>query len=695
MLFAAIGAITGLLSLAIQIGGLALKVTAVKEVVSITSIDNVNSIRGFDNPFQNIFSQIVSLIDNSMDFAQSLIFICCFLFIVLNSIKIMFGAQELKKFFVDAILKCLIVVVLMSVYPTIVTKTYTIASKLGLEISNGEEVLETAFLNITKKTRDIWIKGSQKYFDALKYGKVRNNQGLYEVDDSYIDFFTESGMTEEEAREWAMSNQIKFVEKQVGYERDQEYEVEHNQLNKIVNNESGKTDPEKQKQFYEQQQQMKRAYAIISGLTQLVTNYKVTDFVDGEAVYEANTNVSTYDIMKAGENSLSTIFYNPFIEGTSIISTNSMLKTAVVICEMISSGLLAPFSEVDENGETENGLAVYTSSTTNFISWLGIILKNFIFKCGMIIFVILIMIEYTLTLIEFFYVMVISAILIPLYFIDATKSFVTNMIRTVLSYFIKIVVTISLIFFVMSMYINSMINVITNDMSAILWVVYYIYVLMFGLILAKSGGKIAGAVISGQPSMGIGDFTQQMHGMMHAARSGIGMTKQTLQQAKQGVQTVGTGVANAGVTLDGMRNARMAAMNKATSWNSQQTSDDSKIDVKQAGRNAAWSYLGQSAKQQGQDRAYTAFTGQKAERENIGNISFGKIGQTYTDEKGDQKTVTAGMAKEKNKQAAESIGNDVVAKMTKPRKDSALTTKEEEMRRNSMPPDDQDSILNK
>ena len=161
------------------------------------------------------------------------------------------------------------------------------------------------------------------------------------------------------------------------------------------------------------------------------------------------------------------------------------------------------------------------------------------------------------------------------------------------------------------------------------------------------------------------------------------------------MQTVGTGVANAGVTLDGMRNARMAAMNEATSWNSQQTSDGSKIDVKQAGISAALSYLGQSAKQQGQDRAYTAFTGQKAERENVGNISFGKIGQTYTDERGDQKTVTAGMAKEKNKEAASNIGKDVVAKMTKPVEDGALTTKEEEMRRNSMPPDDQDSILNK
>ncbi|MBQ8211127.1 MAG: hypothetical protein IJZ27_01175 [Treponema sp.] len=107
----------------------------------------------------------------------------------------------------------------------------------------------------------------------------------------------------------------------------------------------------------------------------------------------------------------------------------------------------------------------------------------------------------------------------------------------------------------------------------------------------------------------------------------------------------------------------------------QQTSDASKIDVNQAGRNAAWSYLAQSAKQQGQDRAYTAFTGQKAERNDKDHITFGTIGQTYTDASGDQRTVTAGMAKEKNKEAASNIGKDVVAKMTKPREDSAMTTK--------------------
>ena len=54
-----------------------------------------------------------------------------------------------------------------------------------------------------------------------------------------------------------------------------------------------------------------------------------------------------------------------------------------------------------------------------------------------------------------------------------------------------------------------------------------------------------------------------------------------------------------------------------------------------------------------------------------------------------------GAAKERNKKAARNIGKDIVAKMTKPVEDGALTTKEEEMRRNSMTPDDQDSILNK
>ena len=57
--------------------------------------------------------------------------------------------------------------------------------------------------------------------------------------------------------------------------------------------------------------------------------------------------------------------------------------------------------------------------------------------------------------------------------------------------------------------------------------------------------------------------------------------------------------------------------------------------------------------------------------------------------------MSLGDAKEKNKEAASKIGKDIVAKMTNPVEDGALTTKEEEMRRNSMPPDDQDSILNK
>jgi hypothetical protein len=98
---------------------------------------------------------------------------------------------------------------------------------------------------------------------------------------------------------------------------------------------------------------------------------------------------------------------------------------------------------------------------------------------------------------------------------------------------------------------------------------------------------------------------------------------------------------------------------------------------------------------EGLDRAYTAFTGQKAEREDSHNVTFGKVGQTYVDKEGVQRTMSLRDVKEMNKEAASNIGKDVVAKMTNPVEGGALTTKEEEKRRNSLPPNNQDSDLNK
>lgn len=91
----------------------------------------------------------------------------------------------------------------------------------------------------------------------------------------------------------------------------------------------------------------------------------------------------------------------------------------------------------------------------------------------------------------------------------------------ILTYFVKLMVTIMMIFFVMGMYLRMAENMYTRVLSDTGSVIYYVFILALGLILAKSSGKIASAVISGNPSLGIGDIAHQMRGMSHAMHSGM------------------------------------------------------------------------------------------------------------------------------------------------------------------------------
>ena len=143
-----------------------------------------------------------------------------------------------------------------------------------------------------------------------------------------------------------------------------------------------------------------------------------------------------------------------------------------------------------------------------------------VYKLGMVICTIFLMLEYSITLIEFLLVGSISTLLIPLFFVDATKQFVSNLIRMILTYFVKLMVTIMMIFFVMGMYLRMAESMYTRVLSDTGSVLYYVFILALGLILAKSSGKVASAVISGNPSLGLGDIAHQMRGMSHAMHTG-------------------------------------------------------------------------------------------------------------------------------------------------------------------------------
>lgn len=396
----------------------------------------------------------------------------------------------------------------------------------------------------------------------------------------------------------------------------------------------------------EKQKQAKRAMAILSGMKTVLTgvsNQRVIDEAD----------LSVVDIMSMGNDTLGKVFFNPFVTGSdTMLSTSSMIKTAILLSEMISSGFMSSYDDSSE--EEKIKVADFTKYNTTFWSWIGSNIKNFVFKVGMILATIIIMIEYALTLIEFFFVMSLSMLLIPMFFLDATKSFATNILRTVISYFFKILVTTVMIFFVLSMYINACLEVVSNDMSATIWLFYYLYILLLGLVLVKSAGRIAGSVVSGNPSLDFGAVAHQIHGMSHAARSGMRMAKEFGNDAKQAVQKSGTQVLDAASTLKGMNAAKMAAQQTAEGLDGTKLSDK---QIASVGNQAARQFQAQKLAQNFKDGMFERLTGQKADKPVEDGLM--KVGRTYFDsQSGLQKFASNGLVNDNSNDFARQMGQD-------------------------------------
>ena len=148
------------------------------------------------------------------------------------------------------------------------------------------------------------------------------------------------------------------------------------------------------------------------------------------------------------------------------------------------------------------------------------------------------MIEYCLSMIEFLIVASVSSLFIPLYFIDATKQYATNILRIIFSYFVKIMVVTMMAFFVMGMFINMGSKMCSMDIGSNLACFYFIFNALIGMALVKAGGKVASAVISGNPSMGLGDFMNEVRSMGHSIHSGYNFGKGIAQDTvKAGAQT--------------------------------------------------------------------------------------------------------------------------------------------------------------
>ena len=636
-------AITSIVSLCITIAGVAVNVGKAGAAVEFAGalgdaldINNMSGLKLFDTPYMNITSNALVMIANFMYYAQLLVCICAFLCFIFNAFRLWSSTLELKKFYVDTIYKCVIVMVLMNIYPTVVTKTYNFSTELGVEASGGSDTVVTSFANLAKQTKKIWQAGTESMVEQLQKGADKDGKII--VNEKLIKAFTDYGMTEEEAKAWAQ---------QQGWEISDDRKKTNSKQKKAIKAFKNNTEREKY---------MKQSMAIIHAMSQVLTGTSESALADGS--------ISANEILNMGDQALDQVFYNPYIKGTKRLSFSAIMKTGVIIAECATAGALSSMEETDGSKQSSwNDLAKSKKPHLMFKVIGKFVMNNFIYKILMLIAIGYCMIEYIVTLVEYLIVAAVSCLLIPFFFIDATKQYAMNILKFIFSYFVKILVTTMMIFFVISMYIDlGTLIMARKDLDSIMSLLVYACITILGMVLVKNTGRIAGAVISGNPSMGLGDVVNQVRGMNHMAHHAAHTASNMSQQARKAGQAAGQGLAAAVPAFHSANAAKRSTMDSLT-----QSRDKGKIsmtdkDIKRAGSKSAWGSLAGVAKQGMADAAFKQMTG--IDRVHNKNEAI-KVGQQFVDEKGQAKTATLWDIQEAAENRSKESANKMIDAMKK------------------------------
>ena len=635
------------LSLAVVLLGVGVKATLVVSAVNtlrdIVDIDQVGQLKGFDEAYLGMAGQALNMIGTFLNYAQLLVCFCAFLALIFNAFKLWASAIELKKFFVDAIFKCLIVISLMLVYPQIITKTIDIGTMLGVEASGGYDAVTDAIGQLATKVQTIWDKGTEQLISVLSEGGTRDANGNLVVSDIVLDEFMKTGLSKEEATQYLAKKGIVVGDSGAGnkflwWENDQK-KIEKKAADVF-------TSDAQMTKF------MKQSLSIVSALSEILTGNTNSDLSEG---VEAGT-VDRVEVMTAGKEALEKMILDPYIPNTKRLSVGSMIKTAIIVQEISSSGALSS-AETNEDG---TGVSLSEIAQNNnpriVVKLLGVFVKFFVYKLALVISIMIVMIEYVLCMIEFLIVAAVSALLIPLYFIDATKNFAANILKMIFTFFVKIVVTTMMTFFVMGLYIRMGTRMPSLDLNSTTAILYYVFNCVIGVILAKSGGKLASAVVSGNPSLGIGDVANEMRGMAHmghTAAQGVKSAMQDVQKIGEKAQGVGKAYGDKKAVSAAKANVNAGANQKADAFaaNLKKTNSDLGMNMTDKDIKKERNKVYRDAKRAGnkeinKDFMFKKMTGQdRGMFTGKGNI----VGQSYFDKVSGNVMTTTGKTMEANR----------------------------------------------
>ena len=663
-----------------------------------------------DIPLTQSLHSFAAIVNEVGNIVVHLCMLCCFLCIIFNCFKLWFSTTEVKKFFVDIIWKLIICIILLFCYIPFTNSLVSFASQIAVSICGGYDKINSTYVMAHATLEKAIGEGLEVITKCMYENAIEASDGNKYITDTMIRDLQACSMSEEDINAWMKKHNLKIANAVYRVDRDDysskqivgkgegswlagnkfsHYQDENGKLLTskgwfFTNVKNFRKEANNTRDEYKDDKDKQLSYVSkIVGLQRVLTGESVepTDL-------DKSVSQQTKEKKEKSLKTLKNVYYSPFLvnkdgNNTPFLSASKLLKTITIMNDAVfyANGL-----QIDPNNNNWESRKI--EFTFNGIKDF---LEDLLIDFGMIICCAIIMAEYILTILEFYLIRGLATLLIPFYFLDATKSYAENLIKIFFNYFFKILITVFVCFFSLGMFLEVILIDFTTERESF-FIVLFLVTLAIGTMFCSKIPNILSTLLSGNPSMGFGNVMESARGAAH----GMHMAQHAVQSAGKIagglgklVQGGGRFAVNAGATLDGMANASNAAKSSATSWNNKQTSDGSKISVGLAGVKGAMSYLGESTKQHAKDSAFSLFTGQKAERTS-NNFAFGKLGQTYTDEEGRTYSMSSSMMNKNNEAVSKDIGKNAVAKMTESRKKAAKSTVEGDEQGNNKSPGTQE-----
>jgi type IV secretion system protein TrbL len=494
----------------------------------------------FDSPLIDGIAYFMSAAGTFTDMAAKLATVLGVVCVVWNAFKLWMGTEQVKKACADIITKFLIFTAAFTLYPKVVNGTINLAINIGATAGAGTTDILEAFGKLYASCYEKVLAAQVMVDDFVKNGyfssDVLNEQTLKKIAD--------------------MGGSTLNLDARMAQFEDPPVNSEGWRDGQFMGNGAETAGAAAMRNQARAEEAQRRA-------AELLKQYKEGGVEQAMVILKTmaevfRSEIRYYHHSGGAPTEYKHYFYDPFIKNEGgkykqLISPGSMIKTAVVIAQVISTKESVFYEEEESEGKDKKSGSFIEKAVNNTIQSLLHSLLVLLMSLGVIASAVFFTIQYVMCVFEYFIVSTIGIIFIPFCLWDGTKSFTAKLVTLFSAYFIKILVMMFCVFWVFAAYLRMGNNIISDPNGVtLLNFSYFLFTVLLGWVVTQNAPQIALAMLNGSPQLSMGEF---MHAAGTAAAAGLAAHKmaqtggKTLQAGGKGVQAVGRGVQNARLAL--------------------------------------------------------------------------------------------------------------------------------------------------